>query len=77
MELISVGKMKTMTDGTVYALPAALCNYTVITSGGTISVSLDNSTFQNITLDSNKNFVTSGLFVKSTGADAQICGKPY
>lgn len=77
VELISLGVVKSMTASQVYALPARLCNYTVITSGGTISVSLDNSTFQNITLDSNKNFMTSAPFIKCTGASALIVGKPY
>lgn len=77
MELISLGVVKAMTQNTVYALPAQLCNYTVITSGGTIAVSLDGITYQNITLDANKNFVTSAPFAKSTGAASQIVGKSY
>jgi DeoR/GlpR family transcriptional regulator of sugar metabolism len=70
--VVAIGRLETLVQNTVYALPARLCNCTVITSGGTINVSLDNSTYQAITLDSNKNFQTSALFVKSTGADSQI-----
>lgn len=76
-ELISVGVVKSMTAATVYALPGRLCLYTVITSGGTIAVSLDGNTFQTITLDSNKNFVTAAPLIKVTGAGADIVGKAY
>jgi hypothetical protein len=75
--LISLGKAETMVQNQVYALPNRLCNYTVITSGGTIQVSLDNSTWQSITLDSNKNFITSAPYVKSINAGSQIIGKAY
>ena len=74
---IQAGVVQSMVDGTIYALPPRLCNYTVITSGGTISVSLDESTFQTITLDANKNFITSAPFVKVTGAAALIIGRSY
>lgn len=76
-ELISLGSVMAMTAGVSYATPARLCNFTVITSGGTISVSLDESTWQAITLDANVNFVSSAPFVRVTGAAAQIIGKSY
>ena len=74
---ITAGPVFDMVAGTIYALPARLCNWTVITSGGTIAVSLDGTTFQNITLDANKNFITSAPFIKVTGAAAQIVGRSY
>jgi hypothetical protein len=76
-ELITIGTVVTMVASTVYALPAHLCNFTVITSGGTVAVSLDGSTWQTITLDANKNFMSSAPFVRVTGASALIVAKPY
>lgn len=73
---ITAGPVFDMEADVVYALPARLCNYTAITAG-TLSVSLDESTFQNITLDANKNFITSAPFIKVTGATAQIVGRSY
>lgn len=77
MTTLSAGPAHTMVDGTVYALPPRRKLITVITSGGTIAVSNDNSTFQNITLDSNKNFESSAIFIKCTGADALVAIKTY
>lgn len=74
-ELICAGVVKTMLEDVVYAIPARLCSYTVITAGGTIEVSNDGSTWQAITLDANANFVTSAPFIRVVDDDAQIIGK--
>ncbi len=76
-EQINLGLVLAMDEDTVYAMPAQLCNFTVITSGGTIEVSLDDSTWQAITLDTNKNFTSSAPYVRCTGDDALIIGKAF
>jgi hypothetical protein len=72
MTLLSAGQTYTLTQNTVYALPAKVVRGSVYTSGGTINVSVDNSHFQAITLDANKEFVTASVFIKSTGADSVV-----
>lgn len=72
---IPIGQAITLTSTVIYALPSRACMCTVITSTGVISVSLDNSTYQAITLDTNKNFQTAAIFIKSTTADSVICCK--
>lgn len=57
-----------------YALPPVPAkNVTVIiASGAIISISNDNSNWQAATLDTNKNFLTSAKFIRTTTADATI-----
>jgi len=76
-ELINLGVVKTLVQDDVYATPAQLCNFTVITAGGTIEVSLDESTWQAITLDANKNFTSSAPYIRSINDDALIIAKHF
>ena len=71
---LSAGPAYTLsTTESAYALPSmAALTITVITSSGVISVSNDNSNWQTITLDSNKNFNTSAQFIRSTTGDSVI-----
>ena len=72
---ILIGVSLSMVQDVIYALPDRACLFSVYTSGGTIAVSVDGTNYQNITLDSNKNFQTSGLLIKSTGAASVIIAK--
>ena len=72
---ISAGLVFEMLEDEVYAMPAPLCNSTVQTAGGTIEVSLDESTWQEITPDSNFNFTTSAPYIRVSDDDALIICK--
>lgn len=68
---LPLGVAVTLVAGTSVALPAKAVQITV-QGAGTQSVSNDNSTFANMTLDSNNNFQTSAAFLKSTGTPIVI-----
>lgn len=74
-ELIGLGVVKTMTQNTIYALPARLCNFTVYTAAGTVQVSNDQTNWQSMTLDSNKNFTSAAAFAKSINDSSVIIAK--
>lgn len=74
---IVVGLVTTLLDGIEYALPPNLVNVTVITSSGTIEISLDSNSWEAMTLDSNKNFDTAAIFIRSSGGNSTIIAKAY
>lgn len=70
------GQKTTLIQNQTYQLPGTCTEITVITSGGTIEVSLDGTTWQAMTLDSNKNFKTSAIFIHSINTTSDVVVKP-
>lgn len=65
-----------LSEGLSYALPPRIVEITVILPGGaSIEVSLDGTIWQAMTLDSNKNFITSAAFIRSVAHDSFIVAK--
>lgn len=74
---VQPGSSTTLVQDGVYSLPNKVINATVITSSGSIEISLDGNTWQAITLDSNKNFTTSAPFIRSVSGDSTIIAKAF
>lgn len=74
---ITLGRIITLTEDIIYVLPPQVVNVTVITSAGTIEVSLDAITWQEMTLDNNKNFTTSAVFIRSVDGDSDVIAKAF
>jgi len=55
----------TLAANTVYALPGKICRVH-ITGAGAVEVSNDNSTWDTVTADANKEFITAAVFIRST-----------
>ena len=72
---LSIGLTETLTAATVYALPMKSVRIAVYQSGGTIAVSVDNSHWQTVTLDSNSEFVTAAAFIKAVTTNAIVTVK--
>jgi hypothetical protein len=70
-ELLSPGGPYTLTQNTVYALPARAV-YAEVISGKTIETSLDGSNFEAVTVDTNGVVLLAAPFVRSTEADTII-----
>lgn len=66
----NIGSPFTMTAGTAYALPAKRVLASIITTSGTLQISMDNATWQTITLDSNRNAYIVAAFMRVTGDTA-------
>lgn len=65
-----IGPIYTLTASIIYALPARRCLVHIQQSGGTIQVSLDGSTFADITLDDDEQFESAGGFIRAVTTDA-------
>lgn len=70
VELLTIGPPHTLVQNLTYALPARSVDVFVLGSG--MEVSNDNSTWQAITLDSNKEFQAFAQFIRSTAVGSII-----
>lgn len=75
---IDNGTKVTLTAGVTFVLPTSkgYLNCTIITSAGTIMISDDGQTWQEATLDTNKNLRTSAKFIVSLDADSDMVCYP-
>jgi hypothetical protein len=75
---ITPGAPVVLTENFIYTLPPGLVSITKIdTSGGTIQFSLDSVTWESATLDTNKNFITSAIFIRSVAHNSTIIAKVF
>jgi len=75
---LNPGTPAILTENITYVLPARLVRVTAIVPGGAaIQISLDATTWQNVTLDSNKTFITSAPFIRSIGHDSVVVAKVF
>lgn len=74
IELLSVGVTKTLVQNQQYALPARSVN--IFGQGSGFEISNDGSTWQAVTLGTNKEFTTAAAFIHSTAASSTVTVKP-
>lgn len=74
---IVAGIVAVLAEDVIYSLPPNVVNISVLTTAGTIEVSLDGITWEAMTLDSNNNFTTSAVLIRSTGGDSTVIAKAF
>lgn len=73
-ELLMVATPKLLTQNIIYAMPARATMVTV-TGAGTVQVSNDGTNFITMTPDTNGNFQTSAMFIRSAGTLSVVTAK--
>lgn len=74
IELLTTGVTKTLVQNQQYALPAR--NVNIFGQGTGFEVSNDGSTWQAVTLGTNKEFTTAAAFIHSTAVGSTVTIKP-
>ena len=72
-ELLSAGFTYTLTQNITYALPAVAAY--IFGQGATYEISNDGTTWQAVTLDTNKGLLTAARFIRSTAVASNVTVK--
>lgn len=71
LELLTIGPLISLTTNQAYALPARACRIQVDPDTATLTVSVDNSAYDTLTL-TNGSALLGGRFIKSATASTQV-----
>lgn len=72
--LLSIGVAYTLVQNQTYALPSRSVN--IFGQGSGFEISNDASTWQAVTLGTNKEFITAAPFIRSTAVGSTVTVKP-